>query len=118
RDQVDAMVAEGQEAVALAEQMRALVDQVDPGDVHDPALLAQLGESIDYEISLLQTLAAWRATALRYYQWLDTGSAEAGDAWHEARAEFQDARTEHLAAYAGDVDFPAYNFFAADRGVA
>src|SRR5699024_5485711 len=117
-DEVEAMIAEGQEAVAAAEEMRDLVAAVDPGAVHDPVLLAQLGESIDYEISLLSTLAAWRATALRYYQWLDTGSAEAASAWETARATFEDTRSVHVATYGHELDFPAYNFVAADRGAA
>src|SRR5699024_11643391 len=112
------MVTEGQEAVALAQRMRALVEQVDPATVRDPQLLGSLAASIDYEISLLRTLSTWRTTALRYYQWLDTGEGSALEQWHKARGEFAQVKADHLQRYGDDLDHPAYNFFAVEQGLA
>ena len=53
---------------------------------------------------------------LRHAQWLDTGSGDARDAWAEARDRFDAAAADHEAAYADDVDLPAYNLTAARLG--
>jgi hypothetical protein len=75
-------------------------------------------DSLDYEVDLLRTLAAYRAMVLYHAQWLDTGSGDAYDAWQQAHATYAQARAEHVARYAGDLDWPAYNFIAADLGSA
>lgn len=117
RDDVDAAIAEGREAVALAKQMRALVREVDESKVKDPALLDKLAASVEYEVDLLQTLATWRESFLRYYQWLDTGDSQARRAWRDAFAEFKRRKRAHVARYGDNLDFPAYNFFAVEQGM-
>lgn len=118
RDQVDAAIAEGFEAVEVAREMHRLATGLDPGQVSNPALLARLVASLAYEIDLFATLAWYRQTFLRYYQWLDTGSAEARDDWQAARARFETHKAAHLAHYRDELDFPAFSFVAADTGLA
>jgi Glycosyl hydrolase family 67 C-terminus len=118
REELDAAIAEGFEAVEVARGMRELAAGIDPGQVSDPALLAKLVESLEYEIDLFATLAWYRRLFLRYYEWIDTGSAEARAEWQEAHAGFLEQRGRHVARYGKDLDFPAFNFFAADTGLA
>jgi hypothetical protein len=118
RDELDAAIAEGFEAVEVAQGMRELAARIDPARVSDPALLAGLIESLEYEIDLFTTLAWYRRLFLRYYQWIDTGSAESRRDWQEAHARFLEQRDRHVARYGTDLDFPAFNFFASDTGLA
>jgi hypothetical protein len=118
RDELEAAIAEGFEAVEVVRGMRDLAARIDPGRVSDPALLAKLVESLEYEIDLFTTLAWYRRLFLRYYQWIDTGSAEAWRDWQEAHARFLEQRDRHVGRYGKDLDFPAFNFFASDTGLA
>jgi hypothetical protein len=118
REELDAAIAEGFEAVEVARGMRERAAGIDPGRVSDPALLAKLIESLEYEIDLFETLAWYRRLFLRYYQWVDTGSAEARGDWQEAHARFLEQRDRHVARYGKNLDFPAFNFFASDTGLA
>jgi hypothetical protein len=118
RDELDAAMDEGFEAVALARAMRERLASVDESTVHDPALLARLVESVEYKISLLEVLATYRAWLLTYYRWLDRGGAGAHVRFEAARKSFEAVRDAHLAAYADDLDFRALRFFDADVGLA
>lgn len=115
---LDAAIAEGFEAVESVEEMQALVAQVEPSRTTSPALLESLSASLAYERDLFETLAWYRAAFLRYYQWLETGAPAAYRAWREADARYQQSRTRHEARYGEDQDFPAFNFFAAEAGLA
>jgi hypothetical protein len=116
RDAVDEAVARGRDAVAGAEQMLATVQATDPGAWHDPALRDQLVHSLAYEVDLLRTLQAFREAFLAYYAWLDAGRSADWAAWTEAKARYDNAVAGHLAAYTGDLDTPAFSFFAVDAG--
>ncbi|HEX2130337.1 MAG TPA: hypothetical protein VHH15_02175 [Actinophytocola sp.] len=118
RDRVDEAVAEGAEAVAGARRMRDLIASTNPASWRDPPLRQRFLDTLDYQVNLFETLDAYRTTVLRHRQWLDTGSADARDAWRAAAAAYETARDEHLRRYAGDVDLPAWNFTAADLGLA
>ena len=118
RDQIDAAIAEGFAAVDTVHRMQALLDGIDPAQVSQPELLARLADSLAYEANLFETLAWYRQAFLRYYQWLDTGDPAAARDWQEALGQYEAQKTAHLARYEGDRDFPAYNFFSADIGMA
>ena len=118
RGELDLAIAEGFQAVDVARAMRDLAAGLDPGQVSDPALLARLVASLDYEVDLFTTLAWYRRVFLRYHEWLDTGAAEAWRDWQEARARFAEHEAAHRTRYGEDLDFPAFNFFAADIGQA
>lgn len=118
RDDVEGAIAEGFEAVALVEEMQGLAASVDRTLVSDPALLDTLAASLDYEHDLFETLAWYRSAFLRYYQWLDTGDRAAYGAWREAFGQYEQHRDAHEARYGADLDFPAYNFIAAEAGMA
>lgn len=118
RNQLDAAIAEGDQAVATAKQMRDLIDGTDASTWSDPALRQRMVDTAAYQVDLFQTLGAYRTMVLRHAQWLDTGSSSAYGAWKAAESGYRAARDEHLHRYGGDVDLPAYNFTAADLGVA
>ncbi|GIH14325.1 hypothetical protein [Rugosimonospora africana] len=118
RDQVDQAIAQGDRAVATARQMQALIDGTGAATWATPALRQSMMDTAAYQVNLFQTLGAYRTMVLRHARWLDSGSAADQRAWLAARAAYQKAREEHLRRYAGDVDLPAYNFAAADLGLA
>lgn len=118
QDELDAAIAEGFEAVDIVRGMLALAKGIDPGQVPEPELLAMLVRSLEYEIDLFTTLAWYRRAFLRYYQWVDTGAEAAWQDWQEAHTGFLAQKATHLARYERDLDFPSFNFFAADIGVA
>lgn len=117
RDQLDRAIAEGPQAVAVAQQMRDAVASTDPATWRSQDLRERFVATLDYEVDLFSTLAAYRTMVLRHEQWLDTGSADAKAQWEQARAQYVAARDQHVAAYAGDIDLPAYEFAAADIGL-
>ena len=80
--------------------------------------MARLGDSLAYEANLFETLARYRQAFLRHYQWLDTGDPAAGRDWRQAFGQYETQKTARVARYEGDRDFPAYNFFSADIGMA
>ncbi|MDM7853555.1 hypothetical protein [Cellulomonas alba] len=116
RGQVDAAVADGQDAAQVAQRMRDEVAATDASTWRSAAMHDDLVAALDYETNLLRTLAAYRATVLRHAEWLDTGSSTAYEQWRAAERDYRTERAAHVARYAGDVDLPAYNFTAADLG--
>ncbi|MEV0005115.1 hypothetical protein AB0H28_22915 [Micromonospora sp. NPDC050980] len=115
-DRVDEAVAEGGAAVATARRMRALVAGTDPATWRDAALRQRFVDTLDYQVDLFATLAAYRTMVLRHAQWLDTGSADAYADWRSAAGAYREARDRHRQRYGGDLDLPAYRFTAADLG--
>jgi len=118
KEDLEGAIGEGVRAVEAVRRMQALVQEIDPSTWRQPELYPKVVASLEYEANLLETLAWYRRAFLRYYQWLDTGDRAAFEDWQTAWAHFQEKRAEHLARYEGDLDFPAYNFFSADAGVA
>ena len=118
KGRIDEAIAEGEAAVEDVRRMQRLLDGVDPASFHSAELASMLASSVDYELDLLTTLQAYRETFLRYYQWVDTGSGEAHDAWRAAVPRYEAAVEQHLERWTGDVDHPPYNFFAAEVGSA
>nr|WP_239542508.1 hypothetical protein [Micromonospora terminaliae] len=113
---VDAAIAEGEEAVALARRMRDLLAATGPATWRDAALRERFNGTLDYQVNLFETLAAYRTMVLRHAQWLDTGSPAAYTGWRAATTAYRDAREVHRQRYGGDLDLPAYRFTAADLG--
>ncbi|BDV29857.1 hypothetical protein [Microbacterium terricola] len=116
-DRVDETIALGKDAVATAEDMLALVEGTDPDTWHDPALREAFTSALAYEADTLRLLASYREMFLRQAQWHDTGSADVHAQWETARDAYMALADEHLAAYQGDVDHPAWNLTAAELGV-
>lgn len=112
------VIDEGFQAVKAVREMQALLADVDPTTWRQPDLYPQVVASLEYEENLLETLAWYRRAFLYYYRWLDTGDPAAFDEWQTAWDRFQDIKADHLARYGNDRDFPAYNFFSADAGMA
>jgi hypothetical protein len=113
---VDAAIDEGRQAVTLARRMRDLVAATDPATWRDAGLRERFTDTLDYQVNLFETLAAYRTMVLRHAQWLDTGAGAAYDDWRAAEAAYRSARDGHRQRYGGDLDLPAYNFTAADLG--
>jgi Glycosyl hydrolase family 67 C-terminus len=118
RGHLDEAIAQGERAVQTAQRMRELVGGTDPATFTDPALRQRLLDTLDYEVDLFSTLSAYRTMVLRHAQWLDTGSATADQQWRQARTAYLAARSAHVQRYGADTDLPAYNFTAADLGLA
>jgi len=118
RDQLDEAIAGGARAVDTVAQMQSIVASTDPASWKSPELLAAFTGTLDYQASTYELLGAYREMVLRQAQWHDTGSGEAWDAWSAARDRYEVAAAEHLAAYEGNVDYPAFNLEAADLGIA
>lgn len=114
RNVLDEAVAEGFEAVDIVRGMKDLLLQVKPERSGNPPLLRRILSSLEYEENLLQTLAWYRSAFLHFYRWLDTGKRGAHTEWSQARASFREAKRGHLSTYGKNLDFPGYNFFAAD----
>ncbi len=111
-------IALGEQATAGARQMLATVQATDPATWHDPELRDRMIHSLEYEVDLFGTLSAYRTAFLSYYKWLDTGDTASWDRWLTARTEYESAVQTHLATYTGDLDTPAYSFFAVEAGMA
>ncbi|WP_328472937.1 hypothetical protein OHA21_11205 [Actinoplanes sp. NBC_00393] len=116
RDDLDATIAEGDRAIAVAAEQRTLVAGTDPASWRDPALRMQLLDALDYQSDLYATLGAYRTMFLRRTQWLDTGSGTARQQWEAAEIAYAEARDTYVQKWDGDLDLPAYNFTAADLG--
>ncbi|MGD2077582.1 MAG: hypothetical protein PVH18_04335 [Chloroflexota bacterium] len=115
---VKTAVAEGFAAVELVEQMMELVRASDRATFYEPEVHGKLLQALVYERNLFETLAWYRAAVINYYHWLATGDGRSLENWREALAHFQVLKTEHVSAYGENLDFPAYNFFAAEAGIA
>lgn len=117
RDDLDEAIAGGTRAVDAATQMQALVSDTYEGNWRDNTLHASFVDTLNYEVNTLEMLSAYRELVLRQGQWHDTLSPEAYTEWAGARDRFVDASAAHVAAYDGNVDYPAYNLTAAQLGV-
>ncbi len=117
RGRVDEAVAGGDDAVAQVEAMQATLAGLDPATFTDPGQHDLLTRSLAYERDLFLTLGSYREAMLRGYEWLDTGDATARDAHLSAAATYTQRVAEHRRTFAGDLDFPPYEFAAADAGL-
>ncbi|WP_109211059.1 MULTISPECIES: hypothetical protein [Microbacterium] len=116
-DGVEAAIDAGAEAVTAVEQMRDLVSQTDAATWHSADIRASFLDTLDYELDTLRLLEAYRAMILHQGQWHDTLSPEAHAQWDADRTVYEERAAEHLAAYKGNIDYPAFNLTAAQLGV-
>lgn len=116
-DGVEAAIASGADAVAAVEHMRDLVSETDAATWHSSEIRAAFLGTLDYELDTLRLLEAYRAMILHQGQWHDTLSAEAHAQWDADRVVYEARAAEHLAAYEGNIDYPAFNLTAAQLGV-
>ncbi len=110
KDSIAAAVAEGHQAVGEVATMLARLQSVRPRVTLNPENFDKLIASVVYEQDLFNTLALFREYMLSYYRWLDAGGQQLNDQWHSALGQYRDAEVRHTAAYAGNLDFPSYNF--------
>ena len=118
RDHIEEAVARGEAATAKARQMLDSVTATDPATWNDPQAREQMVHSLEYEVDLFTTLGAFREAFLAYYSWLDGGERADWNEWQAAKAHYDSAVAQHVATYTGDLDTPAYSFFAVDAGFA
>lgn len=115
RDEVDVAIEEGDRAVELLREHDRRLEQASAtASAADRPALENLRNAVAYEIDLFKTLGAYRRFFLRHYQWVDHGGDSAP--WRKAQQDYDSARAAHITRYGKDLDFPAYNFFAADVG--
>lgn len=119
RDAVDRSIEEGNAAAAgvrrARQQLQTALAAAGPGTcarICDEAI-----QSLEYQESLFEALAAWRQAFLSYYRWLDTGDAAAWTRGLAGRTRFEIAATEHVTRFGHDLDFPAFDFTSATRAV-
>src|SRR5262245_46643836 len=91
-DDVDRAKTEGDAAAASVrqarQQMETAVAAANP-QVCGPCV--QTLESLAYQETLFEVLAAWRQTFLSYYRWLETGDDQAWSEWRAGRTRFERA---------------------------
>lgn len=114
---VEGAISGGAEAVAAAESMRETVAATDASTWRSPEMREAFLSTLDYELDTLRLLDAYRAMILHQGEWHDTLSPDAYAAWDADRAAYEVLAAEHLEAYEGDVDYPAFNLTAAQLGV-
>lgn len=117
RDELDEAIAGGDRAIASVERMRAAIEATDAASWRDPALRTAFLDTLDYQASTYAMLGDDREMFLRQAEWHDTGDAAAHERWDAARGAFEASAAAHVAAYAGDPSYPAYNLTAAELGV-
>ncbi len=110
RDSVDASIADGFAAVATVDAMEATLG---PHVRPNSPLLLRMDHSLQYEKSLLETLAWYRRTMLSYYRWLDTGDGRARTVWEHSAPVFTALARDHAQRFGDDLDARAYDFRAA-----
>src|SRR5262249_32660659 len=76
---------------------------------------AQTLQSLEYQETLFDVLAAWRQTFLNYYRWIETGDDQAWSGWRAGRTRFEQAARRHAERFGGNLDFPAFNLTSARR---
>jgi hypothetical protein len=111
-------IAEGFQAVRIVQQMRRIAGSIDKSQVGHVYNLKNLNASLEYEESLLDTLAWYRKAFLSFYQWTHCGSSHYFTQWETAYDTYLEKRHMHLSTYENNLDFPAYNFSPADVGMA
>lgn len=109
-------VAEGFEAARMARAARGALRRLTAARQDD--LLRRMERSLAYEASLLETLAWYRYAMLERYRWLDTGDPRARAAWRGSVPRFTALARDHTARFGRDLDAPAYDFTAAEAGLA
>ncbi|WP_194409285.1 hypothetical protein [Microbacterium cremeum] len=114
---VEGAISGGAEAVAAAESMRETVAATDASTWRSPEMREAFLATLDYELDTLRLLDAYRAMILHQGEWHDTLSPDAYAAWDADRAAYEALAAEHLEAYEGDLDYPAFNLTAAQLGV-
>ena len=114
---LDGAIASGDAAAAAAARMQELVASTDASTWKSPELRDHFTDTLDYQVNLLDTLAAYRVMILAHGEWLDTGSADAYALWEAGKSDFENSAAAHVKAYEGNVDLPAYNLTAANIGV-
>ncbi|MCY3414427.1 MAG: hypothetical protein INQ03_22460 [Candidatus Heimdallarchaeota archaeon] len=117
KDDLEASIAEGYEAVDTVVDMQGLIagyeDTLTVGkDLYNQVLLA-----LDYEFSLFQTLAYYRDYILNYYAWVDTGDESYKTAYEEVLPLFQAQVDSHMEDYEDNLYFPAYDFTEVDVAI-
>lgn len=118
RDNLQQAVEGGFKAVREVWHMKDLARDIKPDSPQAVKFRSKLLESLAYEENLFDTLAWYRKAFLAYYHWVDRGDSESLVQWRRAFARFQARKDVHLRRYDRNLDFPAYNFFAADAGMA
>lgn len=105
-------------AAALREFARRLQSDARPPHAGPDAARerAQALESIEYTADLFETLGAYRRFFLRYHLWLDQGGETRRLDWLRDLNEFRVRLERHERRYRTDLQFPAFNFFAANIG--
>jgi Glycosyl hydrolase family 67 C-terminus len=114
RDGIERAKTEGDSAAATVRRLRQEMETA----AADPRMCqpcAQALQSLAYQETLFDVLAAWRQTFLSYYRWLETGDGKAWSDWRAGRTRFEHAARRHTERFGGNLDFPAFDLTSASR---
>jgi len=114
---LDAAIAEGHQAVTIAEQMRSTIAAAPADTWKDAQLHTDLVNTLDYEVQTLQMFDAYRAMILHHAAWADTGDGRQYAEYRTAATQFDDLAAQHETRYAHDLDQSAYLLTAARLGM-
>lgn len=123
RDELQSSIEEPYEAAAVLREFGSRLRSAasspapGPGAARDQERdRARALQSIDYSADLFETLGAYRRFFLRYHLWLDEGGETRRQDWLRDLGEFRARLEQHERLYRTDLQFPAFNFFAANIG--
>ena len=114
KNNIEKAIEEGFSALETVKTMKTLISGLEDKMERGKEWYKYMVNSLNYEESLLETLAWYRKFFLKYYQWLENGNSNTYKEWVDALKNFKAKEQEHLENYGDNLDFPAYNFKEAD----
>ncbi len=101
------------QAAAVFRRFSALLHEASSAADHERDLAI---DSLDYAADLFETLGAYQRFFLRYHRWLEHGGELNRADWNRDLDEFRRRLERHRRLYSDNLDFPAFDFFAAEIG--
>jgi len=119
RDDVDRAIAEGHAAARRVRAARqTLYAAAEAAGVNACASFCQQAlQSLEYQETLFEVLAAWRQTFLGYYRWLETGESTALRISRDGRQQFRVAAARHVKRFGANPELPAFDLTSAERAL-
>jgi hypothetical protein len=117
KDDLQIAINDGFAGLGSVRELQSLVAGLDAYMVRGLEWYDRISDSLQYEESLFETLVWYRAYALWYYHYLETGDSDSRFAYADALVNFRTAVKTHEETYGDNLDFPAYNFEEAEMGI-
>ncbi|NUM36224.1 MAG: hypothetical protein HUU50_16910 [Candidatus Brocadiae bacterium] len=101
--------------VEQTREMKKILASVEPEITQGKEWLPLLKKSLEYQESLLETLAYHKEFLLYFYRWIDEGDSESLAKWNAAQMNYTLVQKSHYQRHQHNLDFPAYNFEMSDE---